>query len=436
MTAAQPHASSVTVHRGDWLLPMADEYGRPAEPVREGAVAVEGDQIIAVGPASAVLAALDSDVEVHEWAGTLMPGLVNAHAHLQYTSYGDLALQGLPFDQWIGEVIRRRESTTDADWAASAADGARRMLATGTTAVADDVTDQPAIAPVGEVGIGGISYLELFGYDDAQWSAGRELLELRLDEAPASREVGTMAHAIYTLDPGPFTEIIRIGRRRGLRSQIHLAEPASEVEFVASGTGPAAETARAAGWDLSLVRDGGAGVTPTRFISDLGCLSPELHAAHGVHCNAADRALLRVNGTVVALCPRSNAILAAGTPPIADYLRENSPIALGTDSLASSPSLDLLDEARTAFDVARAQGYDNPDLTARLLYAATYGGARAMGRHLPSAGGLPYGGLYPGARADLAVMNVDVRVGSPLDAVLLSGHCAATLVGGVVVHQL
>ena len=156
-----------------------------------------------------MIAACDAQVPVREWSGVLLPGLVNAHTHLQYTSYGDLASGDLPFPQWIEEVIRRRGSTTDADWAESAAAGARMLLTTGTTSTADDVTDQPAIAPVGDSGVGGISYLELFGYDDSHWPQGRAELEQRLDGAPPGRELGTMAHAIYTLDPGPFADIIR-----------------------------------------------------------------------------------------------------------------------------------------------------------------------------------------------------------------------------------
>jgi cytosine/adenosine deaminase-related metal-dependent hydrolase len=435
----------VTIHRADWVLPITDEFGRTMAPIREGAVAVDGELIVAVGPASAVLAAFDAATPVREWAGVLMPGLVNAHTHLQYTSYGDMALTGLPFPQWISEIISRREHTTDDDWATSAAEGARELLRTGTTSAADDVTDDAAIAPVATVGLGGVSYLEMFGYDAATWSAtGRELFNHRLDSAPTTREIGTMAHAIYTLDPEPFLDIIEIGRARGMRSQVHLAEATSETEFVASGTGPSAESARAAGWDFALVRDGGAGVSPTRFLADLGCLSPQVHAAHGVHCGSDDRALLRVNATTVALCPRSNRILQSGTPPIADYLREGSHIALGTDSLASSPSLDLLDEVRAAFDVARAQGYQSPDLGARLLHAATSGGARALGRYLPSdhpvKGGqparpAPIGALFPGAQADMAVFGADLSITSPIDAVVLSGHCLTTIVRGEVVFS-
>ena len=434
-----PADNSLVIHRADWVLPIADEFGRPVEPIREGAVAVDGEQIVGVGPATAILAAFDSQVPVREWSGVLMPGLVNAHTHLQYTSYGDMAGTGMPFTEWITELIRRRESTTDDDWAQSAANGARMLLQTGTTSAADDVTDSSALAPVGATGLGGISYLEEFGYDAANWnSSGRAHLVERLDSAPPSREIGTMAHALYTLDPEPFADILALGRQRGMRSQFHLDEPAAEGAFVSSGIGACADSARAAGWDLRLLREGGARVSPTRFLADLGCLSTHTHAAHGVHCNADDRALLRVNGTVVALCPRSNRILQAGTPPIADYLREGSPIALGTDSLASSPSLDLLDEVRAAFDVARDQGYAAPDLGARLLYAATYGGARAMGRHVRGSdaqGRAPYGALYPGAQADITLMAVDSAIGSPVDAVVLSGRCLATLLRGRVAHS-
>jgi len=434
------------IHRANWVLPITDEFGRAVAPIREGAVAIDGEQIVAVGPASAVLAAFDTTTAVREWSGVLMPGLVNAHTHLQYTGYADMALTDLPFPEWISEMIRRRQTTSDADWASAAADGARELIRTGTTSAADDVTDDAAIAPVAQVGIGGVSYLEMFGYDTATWSAtGRELFNHRLDSAPTTREIGTMAHAIYTLDPEPFLDIINIGRARGMRSQVHLAEAASETEFVASGSGPSADSAREAGWDFALVRDGGAGVSPTRFLADLGCLSPQVHAAHGVHCGSDDRALLRVNATTVALCPRSNRILGSGTAPIADYLREGSHIALGTDSLASSPSLDLLDEVRAAFDLARAQGYNEPDLGARLLHAATSGGARALGRYLPSdnpvksglpARPAPIGALFPGAQADLAIFGADLSIASPIDAVVLSGHCVGTILRGDVVFSM
>ena len=96
-----------------------------------------------------------------------------------------------------------------------------------------------------------------------------------------------------------------------------------------------------------------------------------------MHCDPADRDVLRERGVYAALCARSNKILQSGQPPVADYLRENSPFGIGTDSLASTPSLDLLEEAAALRALALSQGYDADDLDRRIFEAATLGGAGA-----------------------------------------------------------
>lgn len=90
-----------------------------------------------------------------------IPGLINAHTHLQYCDYRAMAATGLPFPAWIAETTRRREHTTDEEWASAATWGAAGAPRTGTTAVADVVTDSPAVAPVRTSGLQGISYLEM-----------------------------------------------------------------------------------------------------------------------------------------------------------------------------------------------------------------------------------------------------------------------------------
>ncbi len=430
--------AEVALHLAPFVLPVVDADLASTAPVPAGAVAVQGGTIVAVGTADDVrdvLASHDAPVHQHEWDGILVPGLVNAHTHLQYTGYGDMALTGLAFPAWIAEIMRRREQTTDDEWAAAAADGAARLLRTGTTSVADVVTDSVAVTPVRATGVGGISYLEAVGWDAASWEReGRTLYRERIDAGLSAGEpVGAMPHAPYTLDRSVMSDIVATGRAAGLRSHTHLAESAAETEYVATGTGRFAAGARAAGWAFALVADGGCGLSPTRMLAADGCLGDDVHVAHGVHLDEDDRALLRDLGVVVALCPRSNAILQSGEPPIAAYLREGSPVALGTDSLASSPSLDLLDEARAAAEVARRQGYDGADLGARLLHAATFGGARAMGLHVPTADQRARGGLYAGARADLAVVAVDRRSDDPAADVVASGRAVATVLGGAVV---
>lgn len=145
---------------------------------------------------------------------------------------------------------------------------------------------------------------------------------------------------------------------------------------------------------------------------------------------AGDRALLRARGTAVALCPRSNAVIGLDPPPVAAYLREGSAIAVGTDSLSSSPSLDLMADVGALYAIARAQGYTRADVHSRLLAAATLGGARAMGLDV---GPQRSGQLAVGAVADLSFFAVDSSRIEDMLAELVeagAGRSVATVIDG------
>ncbi|HEY9392043.1 MAG TPA: amidohydrolase family protein [Mycobacteriales bacterium] len=425
MTAPRP---STTLHRAPVVLPMC------AEPIRDGAVAVRGGLVGWVGPA----AEYRGDAEqIHDWPGVLTPGLVNAHSHLQYTDFADLATGDVPFPDWLVALVRRRQTFTEQRWQVSAARGVRALVESGTTCVADVVTDPCVLAPLRRSGLAGIAYVEAVGVDDQAWAAGRRALLLSaldgaVDGGPEHLRLGVSPHTPYTLGSAVFAECVRLARHRGLRLHPHLAETTAEAEFVLSGTGPFADLARQAGWALELVRDGGCGLTPAGYLDSLGALGEDVHVAHGVHLDHADRALLRERGTAVALCVRSNAILRAGEPPVAAYRAEGGPVAVGTDSLASSPSLDLLAELAALRRVALRQGSPEPGLDRWLVRAATLGGARALGL---DQGTGAVGVLRVGARADLAVF--DVPTGSDPHSALVAGgagRCVATVLAGRVVH--
>lgn len=179
------------------------------------------------------------------------------------------------------------------------------------------------------------------------------------------------------------------------------------------------------------LRSHGIGVSSTQFVDHLGVLGPDCHIAHGVYVSAEDRALLRARGTSVALCPRSNEVIGLDMPPVAAYLREGNQIAVGTDSLSSSPSLDLLADVATLYKVARAQGYRGDDLHQRLFGAATLGGAAALGLHV---GKRRLGQLGVGAVADLAFFAVGTTDPDVALAELVedgAGRARRTIVDGV-----
>lgn len=410
----------LTVHAAPVVVTMT------GPPVRDGAVAVDGERIVAVGDAGDIAERFPR-ARVRRWRGVLTPGLVNAHAHLQYTDFGHLAESGLPFPEWLAALSRDRADYTEARWQESARRGVHLMLKSGTTAVADVVSNRAVLVPVARSGIRGVSYIEVIA-DEARWTASRRARLLDVLATPVGRTLGVSPHTPYTVGTSVLRECAAIARERGLRLHPHLAESADELPFVRDGEGPLALINRAVGFDLELL-NGGSGLTPAAYLGSLGVYGTGTHVAHGVHMTGADRELLRKQGVFVALCVRSNRILGAGEPPVAAYLAEGSPLALGTDSLASSPSLDLWEEAAAVRDLALRQGYADPDLDLRLVAAATTGGAAALG--------LADGGtLREGGPADFAVFDVPTDA-DPHTALVTrgGGRCIGTVLAGRLVHR-
>jgi cytosine/adenosine deaminase-related metal-dependent hydrolase len=395
---------TLTAHCAPIVLPVT------ADPIEDGAVLVDGDRIVTVGPRADVVT---SSVRVRQWPGVLTPGLVNAHTHLQYTDYADLATSGLPFFTWIRTLTERRMTWSAAQWQESTRHGVHELLRTGTTCVADVVTDVAVLPVLARSGLAGIAYVEVVGVASARWPEVRSDFEHKL--AATEPAIGVSPHALYSIGTDVARDAAVLARERGMRLHPHLAETRDEHAYVVSGEGAFAEFARArdAGFELA---NGGSGCTPVEQADLVGWLGPDSHVAHGVHVSASDRALLRLRGTAVALCARSNEILGAGSAPVREYLDEGNALALGTDSRASAPSLDLRDEMRAHSGVPSRV----------LVEMATEGGAAALGLS-------DVGRLAVGARADLAVF--DVADGDPYDALLGPGECVATVLAGRIVHR-
>lgn len=407
--------------------------------ISDGAVAVQGDRILHVGDRRWVreaLAARGAAYAEERWDGVIAPGLVNAHTHLQYTHMAEVAARNYTgFDDW-GDAFDVVYDRGGHDWGAAAAAGAALSLASGVTAAADVVTDHAALSALHDAGMHGIAYWEVYGKNNEDWDeAAREEVREQIRRIPTPPGAGVSPHAPYSLEVQPLLELPDIVREEGLRLHIHLAEAHMEREFDGidgyAGPGGHGEWPELEADSFRALRSHGIGVSSTQFVDHLGVLGPDCHIAHGVYVSAEDRALLRARGTSVALCPRSNEVIGLDMPPVAAYLREGNQIAVGTDSLSSSPSLDLLADVAALYRVARSQGYRGDDLHQRLFGAATLGGAAALGLHV---GKGRLGQLGVGAVADLAFF----AVGSTDPDVALAelvedgaGRARRTIVDGV-----
>ncbi|MDO5677218.1 MAG: amidohydrolase family protein [Propionibacteriaceae bacterium] len=422
---------TVTVYSADLVIPIT------APSMLGGSVAVEDGRIRHVGDRDWVLRSLtDAGVAFDEvyWPGVLIPGLVNAHTHLQYTRMAELGRgQYDGFEDWANAFNRIYDDPARQDWAEAARDGAEQSIRYGTTCVADVVTDASAATALHDAGMRGVAYWEVMDWSNEQWrSHGIDAVNAALDAMPAQPAVGISPHAPYSLEAAPLLDLPDLARRRGIRLHLHLGESRMEAEWADGRSGMLADLWRSEVASFRAMRAGGIGYSATEFVDQLGVLGPDCHVAHGVYMTAEDRRRLRARSTAVALCLRSNRVIGLDDPPLTAYLTEGNQLAVGTDSLSSSPSLDVLGELPELFRLARSQGYANRDLGRRLLHSATLGGAIALGL---SVGPSRIGQLQAGAIADMVFLDVPVsEIVDTIDDVVLhgAGRQVATLINGEV----
>jgi cytosine/adenosine deaminase-related metal-dependent hydrolase len=416
-----------SVVAADWVLPVA------SAPIRAGAVAIDGDRVGWLGPL-AQLPKPWSEARIDRRPGIITPGLVNAHTHLQYTGFAALGQrQYSGFEQWSFAFEADYLAVTQPSyWTSSALAGVRQAVAAGTTVFADIITNDEARGALAACGVTGIEYLEAIGQLKRNWYDGTRADFLARLERPGQTPAGISPHAPYSLDGSVIKDLMAIAAEHGVRVHLHLGESALELNLYRHGDRSMLDIYGDMQDEFDLVRRGGTGHDTASYADSLGVLVPTAHLAHAIYLDRAGRDLLLRRGTQVALCPRSNAMLGLGPAPVAAYLSEGHEIAVGTDSLASSPSLDLMADVAQLAAIAREQGYRGDDLAARLVRAATLGGARALGLT-----GRGYGTLLTGGPADLAVFDVQAN-GHAVEAALVShgeGRCTLTVAGGAVIHD-
>lgn len=414
-------------YRARWILPI------DAPPIENGEIVVEAGRIVSVGPARGVARGRDFGL------AAILPGLVNAHAHLEYTVFRGL-LEDVAFFPWIRELTRLKTLLTADDWVASATLGAAEMIAAGVTCVGDCADAGASLDALLASGLRGIVFREVFGIGEDE---PVEVIVARLEEQvlamrarpPGERiAVGISPHAPYTVRPALFAALADLARRRNLRQAVHIAESPAEDDLIRRGTGPFAEmfARRGIAWQR-------AGVSPARYVADCGGLDAPTLAVHCVHVDRDDADLLAARGASVAHCPKSNNKLGAGVAPLRTLLDAGLAVGLGTDSVASNNAVDMFEEMRAAAGGARSRERNVAALSAgEALDLATRGGARALGLDAE------IGTLTPGKRADLCVVRLDglhlapAALDDPVSALVWgarAGDVAFTLVDGQVLYD-
>lgn len=341
-----------TVYSARWVVPVS------AAPIENGAVAVAGDVIAGVGTQAEIVARFPQFRVESLGEAIILPGLVNAHTHLELTAMrGYLENEERDFFAWLKKLtVARVERMTPEDIRVSATWGACEAVRAGITCV-DDASDAAVMSmqALQDVGLRGVVYQESFGPDARLVTENFEKLKMKLGELRSIEtelvRAGVSPHAPYTVC-GPQLELIAsLAKSEGLPLMMHAAESEAEEMFLRDGCGVFAEglARRQIEWKAP-------GVSTIQYLKQVGILETRPLLAHCVRVDDADIETLRSNGAKVAHCPKSNAKLGHGRAPFARMIAAGVAVGLGSDSVASNNTCDILEEARFATLLSRASG--------------------------------------------------------------------------------
>jgi cytosine/adenosine deaminase-related metal-dependent hydrolase len=375
-----------------WTLTARWVFSVEAPPLERGTVTINGERIAAVEPHGTRRA----DVDLGNAA--ILPGLVNAHTHLDLSGMRGLAPPSPDFTGWLRRVIAHRRERTPEQVREDIQVGLAECLRFGTTLIGDVSGDGGSWDVLANAPLRAVVFREFLGLPKDRASGAWDRLDRWLashsDTSTCRR--GVSPHAPYSVRSSLFLA----ASTRGVPVAVHLAETAAEQELLVLRRGP---------------------FVP--FLQDLGVWEPEglakdtnhvLRLLKGasrtllIHCNflPADSAIPGNAGIVY--CPRTHAAFGHPPHPFRDFRACGVRVAIGTDSLASNPDLDVLAEIRFLHE-------RYPDVPgSRLLRMATLSGAKALAWDHET------GSLEPGKSADLVVLPLPDRDEAPHRLVLES----------------
>jgi cytosine/adenosine deaminase-related metal-dependent hydrolase len=361
--------------------------------IRDGCAAIYGDSIEAVGTCA----------DMRAWSGgapiqdlgdvVLLPGLVNAHTHLELSAVacGEAAYSG-SFTDWILAIRQRARFDSDQlerTVEQATRDGIEQCLRFGVTCVGD-ISQHSHLtrAVLRESPLRAVSFGEVLGLAKLRWRFEQLMqLSLRDEHATDRLRIGLSPHAPYTVDLPGYRRAMELARERDLPLATHLAETRQERHFLQTQSGEFRELWETLGlWDDSVETFRGA---PIEFARSIGLLDEPTLLAHVNYCDDAELAILSQGVASVVYCPRTHRYF--GHPPHRwrEMLAAGINVAVGTDSCASSPDLNLVDELRLLHEIAPEKPVES------LWEMATIRAARAlrMDRSI--------GSITPGKYADL-----------------------------------
>jgi 5-methylthioadenosine/S-adenosylhomocysteine deaminase len=362
--------------------------------IPDGAIAIQGDRIVAVGTADELAARYAPADRIDASGQVILPGLINTHTHAPMVLFRGLA-DDLALMDWLNKYIFPAEAkTVSPDFVRVGTRlAALEMIESGTTTFADMYYFEDDIAQVvHDAGLRGV--------------LGQSVIKFPVSDAPTPEQALARAeafitkwktdplvtpavapHAPYTLEPGTLQAARALANKYDVPLLIHLAETKDEVKIIQDSRHQ----------------------SPAQYLESLGVWTGRSLAAHAVWLDDADMDVLAKRGVGVAHNPGSNMKLASGIAAVPKWLAHGMRAGLGTDGAASSNDLDMFEAMRLAALLHKVGNMDPQAIPAKIaLELATRRGAEALGL------ADRIGSLDAGKQADVITVAMDGARQTPM----------------------
>jgi 5-methylthioadenosine/S-adenosylhomocysteine deaminase len=362
--------------------------------IEDGAVAIEGGRIAAVGARAEVEAKYTARETIDARGKAVIPGLINAHTHVPMTLFRGLG-DDLDLQEWLTKYIFPAEAkNVTEDFVRTGTQlGLAEMIRGGTTTYCDMYYFEDAIADetarAGVRGVLGETVIDFPVADNKTHAEAMAYTEkyVKKWQGHALITPAIAPHAPYTVSEEHLKAVRAFSDRTNAPIVTHVAETRKEVDDSVKSKG----------------------ASPVAYLSRIGFLNERVIAAHVVFASAEEIEILKRTGTGVAHNPQSNMKLASGVAPVPQMLLAGINLGLGTDGAASNNDLNMWEEMDAAAKLHKVFSRDPKVVTAQQAFEmATIGGARAL--HMER----EIGSLEPGKRADLVIVDMDTLNQIPL----------------------
>lgn len=390
----------MTAYRAAWACPIDQP------PIRDAVVEAENGIIKSINPASRLPGPGSRDLG----NVVVLPGLINAHTHLELSWLRGRVPPANSFIDWVKGLFAHRrgpDQPMTPEMIAPIHDAIHEMRDTGTVAVGDISNSLAAVEPMKQAGLKGVVFHELLGFTERDGALVETTRGMRDDASRHGIRISLAPHAPYSTSVELFKAIRQaVDASDCPIMSVHLGESPEETELLEKGSGSWRSLLELIGawrddWEVPACG-------PVQFLDRHGIINAHTLVVHGVQLDDAALQRLKALEATVVTCPRSNRWVGVGYPPIERFYRSGVAVAVGTDSLASVEDLNLFSELNTMRYLAASVP------ARRLLESATLVGARALGL------GRELGSITPGKQAALVAVALPAGV-ADVEEYLVSG---------------